>query len=367
MKKQQVIIFLVLLMITSMLMLGCTSNDEQVNNRLITDDDNNADDTNNADDANDDDTNDDDVCDDDNDDDDTVMTDDDDVNPPPPNDQPNGLPIDFSLNGNQLTILFNDFNQEGISSGIGVFQEVDDNWDLVSYLPESQISGGLVFPHTLDVTENGWLISDSDQARAIEINQNGEIVWEHETGSFTNEALETTDNNRLLTVGNQLWLIDTNGAVIWKLTVVQNGFLHHGQILDNGNILTTSTEMGSESGEVIEMTTEGEMVWQFTSPELFWPRNAWRLENGDTIVAHKYGIWQIAPNGQIVWETLTDAAVYNIQLLDNGWIVAVVGPDIIWFDEFGQMQKKFFWQGEPPQTPLSQKTQRLLKSHPYLN
>ena len=312
------------------------------------------------DDAIDDDSADDDVADD--------SGDDDDTNPdPPPSDNPTGLPIDFYYSGGELFVLFNDFQQAELASGVGVFQELENGlWEKRAYLSENQIPGGLEFPHTLDVTELGnYLISDSDQARAIEVTANGEIAWEFQTNNFTNEALETGSGNRLLTVGNQLWLVDIGGDVIWEVSPVADGLLHHGQLLANGNLLVTTTELVTEAGQVLEMTTAGELVWQFQSPELIWPRNAWRLDNGNTVIAHKLGIWEVNPSGEIVWEIFSDAAVYNIQLIDNGWIIAVVGPDIVWMDETGQIQKTFSWQDEP-QGPLSQEVRDLLSSHPYL-
>ena len=67
--------------------------------------------------------------------------------------------------------------------------------------------------------------------------------------------------------------------------------------LANGNVLV-SVGPGSLVQEINPTTKK--TVWEFNTN--WWPNDAYRLENGNTLVGGKGGVIEVTPQRKIVWE-----------------------------------------------------------------
>ena len=73
---------------------------------------------------------------------------------------------------------------------------------------------------------------------------------------------------------------------------------HDPEILPNGKILVASSSIH----ETTEVTRDGEVVWRFRSPGIVGIRGNHRLPNGNTLFAYIWGILEVGPSGNIVWQ-----------------------------------------------------------------
>ena len=295
------------------------------------------------------------------------------------------LPIDFELHGDTLTVLFSDYKIDEIESGIGVFKLVDDQWQLQHFISEQDIPGGLSFPHTLALMPDGFLISDTENNRAIEIDREGKVIRTYSANNV-NEALPIVFQGQkaVLLSSNEasatILIMNRQRSVLWSY-VFREHFpdkpvrqIHHANRLENGNILVAGT---SNNGKIMEINQKKEVVWQFQHDDLTWPRNAHRLSNGNTLIAHKHGIWEVTRQGKITWKYQSEKTVYNLQRLADGTTVAIFDHSVIWIpkncDSIECVKKWFLYR--PPQQVFRFDNQPImppsvlkkLKNHPYLN
>lgn len=297
------------------------------------------------------------------------------------------MAIDFEIVGSELVVLFSDYTHN-FNKGIGRFEKKNDTWELVHWISADSIKDGLDFPHTLNVTQNGYLISDSMSDRAIEVDNAGQILFEH-SAPYTNEAISTSQgivitSSDLISFENcRIQIVNTENEVIWEFypildypNAIPQLQIHHGNLLPNGNVLMAiSPSMGAAGGNgiILEVNNEKEVVWEFIHEYLSWPRNALRLKNGNSLIAHFDGLWEVDSEGSIVWEfekpndTLDGpegGAMFNIARLDNGTTVAVLNGDIVWIAPDGTITEQFSY-GEN-KSAITRKMRESFGALPYL-
>jgi len=131
--------------------------------------------------------------------------------------------------------------------------------------------------------------------------------WTH-----TNAATRLPNGNTLISPRNFSFVIevDPQGLVIRTIGEGILGSVHDPQILPNGNLLATTTRAGETGlGEPCVRAVEidpktGEIVWQ--SPrfeqEAIPVRDANRLPNGNTLITGSTKIVEVTTEGNIVWQ-----------------------------------------------------------------
>ena len=182
---------------------------------------------------------------------------------------------------------------------------------------------GLLWPHTINPTVVGtYLISDTGNKRILEIDEEGKVlnVISHFQGLgqfFINGAVGTPGNTILLTTQKSGHIIETDrkGNVIWSCH--RNKTLHDATLLPSDNILVTSLN----TSEVFEVDRAGRNVWVFEGSGN--PKNARRLSNGNTIIAHGDGMLEITSSGETVKKNPNLKGCYNFKFLGNNRILLV--------------------------------------------
>ena len=276
--------------------------------------------------------------------------------------------------------LYADLNGNSINGQFpGILVHVDKNNKVIWRTDENL---DMKFPHTIFPVENGYLISDSSNQRIIQIDKNSDIVWDLyltdlEIGGngecfFPNDA-DVTGSGTIIVSNNcdgNIYEFTFSGEVLWKFDVyalmdnlegnVPNNInmteVHDPDKLDNGNILFCA----STSNSVVEINPQGEVIWQYNH-NLTWPRNADRLENGNTLILDNRQAIEVNPEGHVVWryDELTNGAFNAERLEDGTTLITTAGDLIIKVDQDAEVVWSFSLSGNPPinGTP---------KSHPLM-
>ncbi|MCP4589252.1 MAG: PQQ-binding-like beta-propeller repeat protein [bacterium] len=167
-------------------------------------------------------------------------------------------------------------------------------------------------------------LHNPEQPRIIEIDMEGELVWEYvipdNLRQFTNPGLdvELLPDDHILFVlpRNGVYEIDRDGTVVWSHLDAQVS--HDADRLDNGNTLY-NWGGGDQKGDAQakEVTPAGELVWSWSAKDEFDVdpyaeiyREGWthanavtRLKNGNTLVSlRNFNLTvEVDPQGEVVW------------------------------------------------------------------
>ncbi|HUG91599.1 MAG TPA: HEAT repeat domain-containing protein [Planctomycetaceae bacterium] len=136
------------------------------------------------------------------------------------------------------------------------------------------------------------LVAGHTSKKAFELTRDKQVVWQHESPHNCYDAHRLPDGNTLLAVGQQVEEISPEGAVVWSYRA--NGSVYGVQPLASGNILLTDTSRGA-----LELTRDRRIVWQFTEGNAF---DAFRMPNGNTLIASNRRFIEVTPEGTIAWE-----------------------------------------------------------------
>ena len=204
--------------------------------------------------------------------------------------------------------------------------EIGAGSEVIEVDPAGQIvwnyNEGLRFAHSAVRTGAGnTLIADTTNDRVIEVSPDKQIVFntdelgggtgELSDGShlhYPNNALELDDGRLLITDRNndRALIIDREGEVLWQHA---EGLRHphNAELLEGGNFLIAD----SDANRIIEITPAGEVVWSYGdgSPEMLnWPRHARRLADGNTLITDSKNsrVIKVTPGGEIAWEYRVD-------------------------------------------------------------
>jgi len=138
-----------------------------------------------------------------------------------------------------------------------------------------------------------FLISDFSGKRVLEVNRSKEVVWEQSTGQECFDSDRLPNGHTMFGCPNYVREVTPEGELVreWKIDGRLNGF----QALPSGNILVANFGQG----EVVELTPEGERVWEFKEPS---PCDVFRLPSGNTLISTQKRIIEISPDDEIVRE-----------------------------------------------------------------
>jgi len=174
------------------------------------------------------------------------------------------------------------------------------------------------------------LITEYLGNRVIEIDTNGNIVWQ-KTGLAQPHDAERLENGNTLIVESigKVIEVDNSGAIVWQITGL-NGQLD-AERLDNGNTLIVETP----SKRVIEVDNSGAIVWQITG--LDFPFDAERLDNGNTLIVEPNDdmVIEVDNSGAIVWEKTGIESPTDAERLENGNTLIVLSDWVIEVDNSG--------------------------------
>jgi len=184
--------------------------------------------------------------------------------------------------------------------------EVDSNGNIVWEIT------GLDFPFDSERLENGnTLIADSGNNKVIEVDCTGNIVWEISLWNSPIDVERLDNGNTLITIMNGEFVIevDSNGYWVWSYFIVD---ALDAERLDNGNTLIAAGD------NVIEVDSTGNIVWEITELNLAW--DAERLDNGNSLITEGDGnrVIEIDSNGNIIWEKTGLESPTDAERLENG-------------------------------------------------
>lgn len=190
----------------------------------------------------------------------------------------------------------------------------------------------LAFAHTINPSGKGtYLITDHGTNRLLEIDVKGNLLLEISDekigipGFNFNSAIITPKDTILASARDWgIVEIDKEGKVLWKYLVVkpddqdfQDSGSHDATLLENGNIMYVSTK----TNEIIEINRKGEKIKTISHKTIKLPKNARRMKNGNTIIAHSGGLTELDKNGKIVNWADEFKSCYNFKVVDDGSII----------------------------------------------
>jgi len=178
---------------------------------------------------------------------------------------------------------------------------------------------------------------DEENLKIVEVDMNGEIVWEYTvpqniirnpTVGFEAELI--SNGNILFVLSNSgIYEINRDGDIVWSH--LDTNVSHDADRLQNGNTLYVfgNYDLKSDS-QVKEITTDGNIVWEWKAVDYLnvppydtLSRQGWthtnsvtRLSNGNTIISPRnFNITiEVNPQGNIIWQQDW------IDLYDTGYI-----------------------------------------------
>jgi len=218
----------------------------------------------------------------------------------------------------------------------------DPDFTVDIYQPDKTWNGTTLFP---DYHKEGL-------ARVIEVNMQGEIIWEYvlpdDLKRYTNPGFDIEllpNNNILILLPNKgLVEIDRNGKIVWSS--LDSKVSHDADRLPNGNtLINRGNEDTKDTAQAIEVDPQGNIVWQWFAKSAYNKepfssiyREGWshanavmRLPNGNTLVSlRNFNLTvEVNPNGAVVWQYDWSSVGQNPhepEILPNGNILVCLHP-----------------------------------------
>jgi hypothetical protein len=165
----------------------------------------------------------------------------------------------------------------------------------------------------------------SKTTKILEVNMNGEIIWEYilpaNQKRYTNPGFDVEylpNNNILYTLpGNGVYEVNRNGDIVWQYKTKK--ISHDADRLSNGNtIFCFGNNDTINDPQIQEIDKQGKIIWQWYAKKYFnkepyknissqgWTHtnSVVRLNNGNTLISLRNFnlIIEVNQNGNIVWE-----------------------------------------------------------------
>lgn len=188
--------------------------------------------------------------------------------------------------------------------------------ELISALPRGGTLAGktLASPDPFAyLSEGHLLLCDPVAKRVIEVNTNGQVVFEVEADA-PRWASRLANGNTLVVDGNRIVEYTKSGSVHW--TLEEAGRRSDLKVLQpskalrlmNGHTLVADTGQH----RVFEVDEKGKVIWQFgftgslglSEGRLYAPHDVQRLPNGHHLIADSdnHRVVELDPNGRVVWQ-----------------------------------------------------------------
>ncbi|MFA4849456.1 MAG: aryl-sulfate sulfotransferase [Methanoregula sp.] len=173
------------------------------------------------------------------------------------------------------------------------------------------------------VVDGGYGRDTLDDPAVVEVNPQGQIVWSwyakdhgfnqapfdtinNEGWTHTNAASRLKNGNTLISMRNfnLVAIVDRNGTVVRTLGKDVMHHQHDPQMLPNGNLLFANP---GKSPQAVEINPMGAVVWSYNVPEATTfssqsTRDADRLQNGNTLITSANRLIEVTLQGEIVWQ-----------------------------------------------------------------
>jgi hypothetical protein len=208
------------------------------------------------------------------------------------------------------------------------------------------------------------------RARIVEVNMNGEIVWQYQLpdslqqyiGPGFDVELLPNDNILFLLPRNGVYEINRNGTVVWSYKDIKVS--HDADRLPNGNTLINfGGNDKKEDAQAKEVNPSGKVVWSWHAKDAFdkepyssIQNEGWthanaveRLPNGNTLVdLRNFNITvEVNPEGKIIWQydwSALGANPHEPTLLPNGNLLISLFPHPWQEVEIDRITGKVIWQ-----------------------
>lgn len=142
---------------------------------------------------------------------------------------------------------------------------------------------------------NGHTLIAKDQKLVIELDEDKQEIFRMTVPGVLS-AEKTADGNYLLFSYSGQWLKEysPDKKIVWEISGLK---FNNAMPLGNGNVLVT---IGSNSlvREIDPRTKK--TVWEYKTE--WWPNDAFRLDNGNTLIGGKGGVIEVTPEQKVVWE-----------------------------------------------------------------
>lgn len=125
--------------------------------------------------------------------------------------------------------------------------------------------------------ENGnYLVAHESQGKVREYDAGGKVVWEYDAGKKIYSAVRIANGNTLIGTGDGHSAIEVSpeGKVVWSVTEnelpgVKLAWVTQVSRLKNGNTLIVNCHAGPENPQIVEVTPDKKVAWQFKDFERF--------------------------------------------------------------------------------------------------
>ena len=236
-----------------------------------------------------------------------------------------------------------------------------------------------------------------DAPRIVEVNMNGEIIWQYKIPDNLKRYLhpgfdvQLLPNNHIMYIlpGNGVYEIDRNGNVVWSYLDSQAS--HDVDRLPNGNtLINRGNDDTKDTAQVIEVDQQGKIVWSWYAkgtydkpPYSSISNDGWthinavtRLPNGNTWVdLRNFNITaEVNPQGTIVWQydwSPIGQNPHEPELQPNGNILVNLHPQPIQIVEINPKTSKIVWRyridGNPTFHPETRDADRLPNGNTLIN
>ncbi len=161
-------------------------------------------------------------------------------------------------------------------SGVGRIIEVDRDGTIhaeVKLQPGGRQNTRMV--RKLDT--GNYLVCAENPGVVTEYNARGEVVWEHPIGTRVYGAIRLRNGNTLIASGGGASVVEVtpDHKTVWEIkdivpnTRVELKWTTFLTELDNGNLIVGNCHAGEHSPQILEMTRDKKIVWQFNRYDVF--------------------------------------------------------------------------------------------------
>ena len=125
--------------------------------------------------------------------------------------------------------------------------------------------------------ENGnYLVAHEKDACVREYNPQGDVIWEYETGKKTYGVNRLKNGNTIIGNGDghNVIIVNPAGKIVWELDSsdlpgIKLEWVTTVEELKNGNYLIGNCHAGPDNPQIIEVTPEKKVVWEYKNFEIF--------------------------------------------------------------------------------------------------
>lgn len=139
---------------------------------------------------------------------------------------------------------------------------------------------------------NGNLLAALHVSKQVhELTRDGDVVWSFQASGNCCDAHRLQNGNTLICAGDEVIEVTPDKEIVWKY---EGNQIYGVCPLDNDNLLACEL-----TGRVVEVSRENkEIIWEYGCEN---PVDAYRLENGNTLITSAKRIIEVSPDKSIVW------------------------------------------------------------------